>query len=182
MTHTTALARHLLAAATALAMTTGAASAQGTAASHGTARFSAADRTFTMKTAMANNYELVSAKLALEMATAAEHKTYAQHIVDDHTKVGAQLKAAVAEAAPSVVLPSSMDAKGTARISALRSAGSRFDAVYTQQMIDSHQEIHAMFQAYLDRKRANPGVKAVIAGAQPTVVMHLNAAKKLPTR
>lgn len=180
MKHTSPLARFLL-VTTALVVTSSAASAQ-SATPSGKSRFGSADRAFVMKTAMANNYELASARLAQRMTTAAEDQTYAQQIIDDHTKVGDQLKAAVAEAAPSVTLPTGTDAKGTARLAKLEKAGPRFAATYRQQMIASHQEIHDMFQSYIVRTSVNAGVKSVIAGAQPTVVMHWNAAKKLPSR
>lgn len=142
---------------------------------------SPADKEFANKAAMANSYELKSAELAKTMSTSAEDKAYADQIIKDHTKVGNQLKEAVSKADSSVQLPMDPDSKGQKRLEGLQNAGKGFDAEYRKQMIESHQEIHKFFGEYIEREEANPGIKEVISGAQPTVEMHLAAAKKLPS-
>lgn len=143
---------------------------------------SSADKDFVTKTGMLNNYELKSAELARSMSKNAQYKSYADQIIKDHTKVGGELKAAVAKADPSVQLPAEVDPKSQARLDALQNAGNGFDAKYKQQMVESHQEIHTSFSDYIKRPGANQGVKTVISGAQPAVEMHLSMAKKLPSR
>jgi putative membrane protein len=144
------------------------------------AQLSSTDKAFVMKTARANNYEIQAAQLALSMSQNDAYKTYAQMMIDDHTKAGQDLAAAVTAADPSVQLPTGVSASDQTKLDTLKNAKSTFDLKYRQQMIAGHAMLHSFFQDYLQGANNNAGIKAVIQNIQPVVTKHWNEAKKLP--
>ncbi len=144
--------------------------------------FSSADRRFALEAAHYNAFELQAAILAQTMGTSPEVKTYAEMILIHHKTVGTALQAAVKKSDPSLMLPSEPSPKYRAVLEALKNSGMEFNAKYKAQMVSSHVEIHAFFARYLARRSANIDTWAVINTAQPIVVMHLEAARKLPAQ
>jgi len=144
--------------------------------------FSAADRSFSLEAARYNAFELQAAMLAQTMGSRPEVKTYAEMILIHHKTVGTALQAAVKKSDPSLMLPSEPSPKYKAVLEALKNSGAAFDAKYKGQMVSSHVEIHDFFGRYLARRSANIDTWAVINTAQPIVVMHLEAARKLPAQ
>ena len=145
-----------------------------------TGMLSKTDTAFVPKAAMGNNFEIKAAQLALKMGKAAGVKSYAQRMIADHTKLGADVKAAVMKADASMMLPSGVSPKQQAMLNKLAKAGTKFDSEYKADMTASHAETYALFQSYTKAPDANPDLKTVITGALPTVKMHLDDAKKLP--
>jgi putative membrane protein len=144
-------------------------------------KFSGVDRDFVTKAAKDNNYELEAARLALAMSTRAETKSFAEQIITDHTKLAADLKAAVLKADPAFTLPDDVDEKGQANLDALRNAGDRFDAVYRDRMVSGHSEVQKAFDEYAECSDANLGIRAVAREAISTIRRHKDMAKDLPT-
>ena len=149
-------------------------------AQRGSRRVSAADRSFLLRAARMNAFEIEAGRLAQDSARSDTIQTYARQMVDDHTALGQQLRDSVAGLDESLTLSDSADANARARLNTLRRS-KRFDATYRQQMITSHQETLALFQSYAKRKNANPSIRAVIRSAVPNVQMHLSAARRLPS-
>jgi putative membrane protein len=142
----------------------------------------AADKTFLSKAAMGNNYELSAAKIAAGMATNDADKQYAQMMITDHTKLAADLTAAVAKNDPAFKMPAGIDAKQQNMLDALRKSGKAFAAEYKKQMIASHDEVKALFSDYTGKPASNADIKGVITGAMPTVDKHIAMANSLPMR
>ncbi|WP_425148602.1 DUF4142 domain-containing protein [Deinococcus sp.] len=138
------------------------------------------DVTFVSKAAMGNNFELKAAQLALSMAKSAQVRTYAQKMIADHTKLGADVKAAVMSADPAMKLPAGVSSAQQQMLDQLKAAGSSFEQMYKTQMVTSHDQTYQLFDKYSRKSSANPGLKKVIAGALPTVKMHWDMAKALP--
>ncbi|ALN71460.1 MULTISPECIES: DUF4142 domain-containing protein [unclassified Aureimonas] len=118
-----------------------------------------------------NMFEIESSKLALEKSSSAEVKRFAQHMIDDHTKAGADLKAALA-AGPKSDLPSRLDPKHEQMLEQLRAAsGAQFSALYLQQQLAAHDETIGLFQGYSQNGETGP-VKTFAAQTLPTLEMH----------
>ncbi|WP_424949962.1 DUF4142 domain-containing protein [Deinococcus sp.] len=155
--------------------------ALGTTAAAAAMMLSSTDKAFVPRAAMGNQFEIEAAKLADSMSMDAKVKTYAQKMIADHTKLGADVKAAVMKADPSMMLPMSVSPAQQKMLDALKAAGKNFDGLYKKDMEASHAETYALFQKYSASADANAELKTVIKGALPTVKMHLDMAKTLPT-
>lgn len=144
------------------------------------AQLSSTDKTFVMKAAKANNYEIQAAKLAEQQSNNDAYKHYAEMIVTDHTKAGEELSSAVAQADPSMQLPTDVTATDQQHLDTLQNAGSSFDTTYRSQMISTHVAALKLFENYIGQANDNGQVKAVAKGMVPTLRKHLRDAKKLP--
>jgi putative membrane protein len=125
--------------------------------------------------ARANMAEIEAGKLALANGQSAEVKTYAQQMVDDHTKALADVTTLAQN--KGVTLPTEPDAKHKAMAAKLsKLKGEKFDQMYMQQAgMADHKQVHAMLKK--DEARAkDPDVKALAAKMLPTVAQHLAAA------
>lgn len=125
--------------------------------------------------ARANMAEIEAGKLALANGQSAEVKTYAQLMIDDHTKALGDVTALAQN--KGVTLPSAPDAKHKAMAAKLsRLKGDKFDQAYMKQAgVADHKQVHAMLKK--DQARAkDPDVKALAAKMLPTVEQHLQAA------
>ncbi len=143
------------------------------------AQLSPADKTFVMKLAKSNNYELKAAQMAQDMSTNDGYKTYAQMIITDHTQAGQDLASAVSAADPSLQLPTGVSATDQAHLDTLKNAGKSFDVKYRMQMISTHQAALALVKNYLQQPNDNPGIKKFAEGLPTVFEKHWGEAKKL---
>ncbi len=139
------------------------------------------DKSFVPKAAMGNQFEIEAAKLAQSMSMDSKVKAYAQKMITDHTKLGADVKAAVKMADPAMMVPTKVSPAQQKMLGALKAAGKNFDRLYKKDMEASHAATYALSQKYSSAANANPDLKAVVKGALPTVKGHLDMAKGLPT-
>ena len=144
------------------------------------AQLSPADKTFVMKLAKSNNYELKAAQMAQDMSTNDAYKTYAQMIIADHTQAGQDLASAVSAADPSVQLPTDVSATDQAHLDTLKNAGKSFDVKYRMQMLSTHQAALALVKTYLTHPNDNAGIKTFAQGLPTVFKKHWDEAKKLP--
>ncbi|ULH15968.1 DUF4142 domain-containing protein [Deinococcus sp. KNUC1210] len=138
------------------------------------------DTTFLPKAAMGNTFEIRAAKLALTMSKSAAVQRYANMMIADHSKLGANVKVATMKADPSMMLPAGVSAPQQQMLDQLKRAGMNFDNLYKAQMIASHAQTYQLFWQYSRSRAANRNIRAVIRGALPTVKMHWDDAKRLP--
>jgi putative membrane protein len=144
------------------------------------AQLSPADKTFVMKLAKSNNYELKAAQMAQDMSTNDAYKTYGQMIVTDHTQAGQDLASAVSAADPSMQLPTGVSATDQAHLDTLKNAGKSFDVKYRMQMISTHQAALALVKTYLQHPDDNAGIKTFAKNLPTVFEKHWGEAKKLP--
>lgn len=136
-----------------------------------------ADQAFVQAAAAADTYEIESSRLALDKATLPSIKTYAQMMIDEHTKASAELKAAAGQAGipVSATLPPELQTK----IEALRSkSGAEFDQLYLGDQRVGHQDTLAKVNAYLAAAPAGP-LKDHAAKVTGVVQKHLNSLEKI---
>lgn len=130
--------------------------------------------------AMVNMAEVEMGKLAQSKSQNPEVKTFAQQMIDDHTK-GLQEVQAVAQA-KGVTLPTELDAKHKATAAKLEKlSGDAFDREYMKVGgVASHKEALALLKKN-QKSAKDADVKGLAAKMQPTVEQHLKAAQQAPT-
>jgi putative membrane protein len=117
-------------------------------------------------------FEIQSSQLALQTARDPELKRTAQMIIDDHTRLSTELKAAATSAG--IAPPAPGLAPHHARmLDQLRSAGAaNFDRTYRQQQITAHQEALTIHRTYASRGDV-PALRQAASRAVPVIEMHL---------
>ena len=154
--------------------------ASGAAGATGSSTLSKADSKGITDMAMVNMAEIEMGKLAQSKSQNAEVKTYAQQMIDDHTKALQEVQT-VAQA-KGVTLPTELDAKHKAMSAKLEKlTGDAFDREYMKVGgLASHKEAHKLLQKN-QKSAKDPEVKGLATKMMPTVEQHLKAAQQMPT-
>lgn len=134
---------------------------------------------FMAQAASANEYEIESAQLALQMSQNPGVRTFASTLVSDHSMMAQEMAAAAAAAhlpPPSpVLLPAQQ-----AMLDQLRASGTgyAFDQAFQQGQIQAHQQGIALMQNYAASGDV-PALRTLAAGAIPVMQRHLAMAQSL---
>ena len=142
-----------------------------------TAALPSVDRHFVTTAAEAGAAEVAMAKLAGERASAAEVKSFAQHMVTDHSKAGEELKrVAAAKGAQISEQPSAKDQRELDKLAKLQ--GADFDREYVKVQLAAHKDAVSLF-----KKEASAGrdsdLKQFAASTLPTLQEHLQLVQQL---
>ena len=133
---------------------------------------------FATAVAATDLYEVESATLAAQKATAAELKSAAAHIKTDHQNSTAQLKAAAQQAG--VTLSPALDAEKQQMLTQLRGAsGAEFDRLFLEQQKTAHRKALSLVQSYA-QGGDNPALKQFASKAATIIeshIEHLNTIK-----
>jgi putative membrane protein len=137
-----------------------------------------ADQKLLTDLAMANMAEIETAKLALQKTQSDRIKSFAQQMVDDHTKGLEEVRKVAAMR--NVSLPSELDAKHKAMAAKLEKlTGDKFDRSYMEQAgVKAHREAHKLVSKG-ETSAQDSEVKALVTRLQPTIHQHLNNAEQL---
>jgi len=101
---------------------------------------------FVTRASAAGLGEVELGKLALEKSSAADIRAFAQKMVEDHGKSGAEL-AALARARMLSVASQPSEAQRTALAQLRQKSGQQFDTAWTEQMTKDHDEAVLLFSA-----------------------------------
>jgi putative membrane protein len=137
----------------------------------------ASDAAFVAKIGEVGMAEVELGKLALQKTQRDDVKKFAQQMVDDHSKAGAELKAIAMR--KNITMPMDLDAEHKAlrdRLSKL--SGAAFDQAYMQAMADGHRKVVAQFRNET-QSGSDAEVKAWAAKTLPTVETHLKHAESV---
>ena len=149
------------------------------ATASGTTKMSKTDSKAIMDMAMVNMAEVEMGKLAQSKSQNPEVKTFAQQMIDDHTKGLSEVQT-VAQA-KGITLPTELDAKHkamSARLSKLE--GDKFDREYMKVGgTASHKEALALLNKN-EKNAKDADVKGLATKMKPTVEQHLKAAQQMP--
>lgn len=128
--------------------------------------------------AMANMAEIETAKLALQKTKSDRVKSFAQQMVDDHTKGLDEVRKVAA--AHSLTLPTELDAKHKAMATSLEKlSGDKFDRSYMEQAgVKAHKEAHELVTK-AESSAKDSELKSLATRLQPTIHQHLNNAEQL---
>lgn len=142
------------------------------------APLSKGDQKIVMDMAQANMAEIESAKMAQGKTQNAEVKTFAQQMIDDHTKALTDVQQLAT--AKGVTLPTEVDKRHKAMADKLAAmSGDAFDKAYLAQCgVAEHKKVHGMLAAAA-KKAKDPELKALAGQMQPTVEQHMKAAQQI---
>ena len=167
----------LIAAAT-LALAAAGAQAQSAAT---TDKVSHQDASFLRDASEANNAEVAAGKLAVAQSQNADVKTFAQMMIDDHSKAEDELKALASQKGVKVSdKPSVMERTETKMLSERK--GSSFDQHYAESDgVKAHADTIKLFQKEVD-KGQDADVKAWAQKMLPALQKHQQAANDLKSK
>ena len=129
--------------------------------------------------ASADQAEIQSGQLALQMSQNAGVRNFANMIITDHTRSSQMIASAAAAARLQPPAPMVMPAQ-QAMLDQLRAAGSgpAFDMAFQQAQIQAHQQALALHQNYVNGGDV-PQLRAAAGQIVPVVQMHLSQAQAL---
>ena len=134
--------------------------------------------TFVKMVLSSNKFEIDSSKLAVDKASSAEVKAFAEQMIADHTKAGeefmATLKKEGQEPPAAELTPKHRD-----QLKQIEGAGNQdFDATYVSLQEAAHVEAVGLFRAYSE-KPDDPALGEFAKKTLPTLEMHFDHVKKL---
>jgi len=137
---------------------------------------------FVDKVAVANKFEIDTSQLALKYGKSSDVKTFAQQMIDDHTKAGQDFKTSLAAA--NIEAPKdALDVAHTAKYAKLRlfTTENGFDAAYIDAQLQAHEEAVDLFKQYADNGQT-PAIKSFAAKTLPTLEHHLMMVQNLKNK
>jgi len=145
------------------------------------AKLSHQDKSFMKDAAEGGNAEVSGSQVALAQSSSADVKTFAQMMVDDHGKAGAELKGLAGQKGVKVSDTPSVTKKTEIKLLSERK-GSSFDQHYADSIgVKAHEDTIKLFQKEVD-KGSDADVKAWAAKTLPTLQHHLEAAQALKAK
>jgi len=134
---------------------------------------------FLAQAASANQFEIESSQLALQASQNNAVRNYANLLISDHSRLGAQVTATAQSAGLTMPPPGLLPAQQAA-LEQLRAAGTgpNFDMAYRQAQIDAHTQAIQLMQNY-SASGDVPALRTAAAGAIPMMQMHLQQAQML---
>lgn len=159
----------------------------GTSPSERTSSLSSQDRSFLEEVAQANQGEIEMGRLALQKASNSSVKTYAQRLIDDHTKNQEELESLARE--KGVTLPTAgygrtkaepeESASERAEMQRLsRMSGAEFDRAFVMQAVQDHEKAINTFEEEM-RSTNDADIRNYVSMTLPTLRAHLNQAEQL---
>jgi predicted outer membrane protein len=156
----------------------GQSSTQGnTASGSGKGSLSKADQKLVRDMAMTNMAEIETARMAQSKSQSEMVKTYAQRMIDDHTKALTEVQQLAQT--KGMTLPTELDKMHKAKADKLaKLSGEQFDKAYMAQAgVADHKKAHAKLQM-ASNKAKDADVKALAGRMHPTVQDHLKMAQE----
>ncbi len=134
-----------------------------------------------MKTAAENGHtEVAGSQLALTKSSNAQVKSFAQSMVDDHTKAGNELTALASS--KGVTVPTQPSMTQRAKLKLLQAMdGASFDRRYADSIgVSAHEDTVKLFRKAADSAQ-DADIKAFAAKTLPALEHHLKMAQDLKT-
>lgn len=125
-------------------------------------------------------FEIESSQHALQMSQAPAVRSFAQMMVNDHTRMMNEMAMTPDMGMNMSSMP--MMPRHMAMMQRLRAASAAdFDMMYKREQMMAHEEALMMHRAYAARGD-NPALKAMAARAVPMIQMHMSRVRALPGR
>ena len=127
--------------------------------------------------AQANLSEIAGGKTAVQKAQSPDVKSFAQKMVDDHTKMLADLRTLAKK--KDVALPQDADVKDMAQMKLMeRKSGAEFDKDYMEHMVKDHEK-DVQDTQNIAAKAKDPEFKAAVQQAHAKIQEHLQLAQRI---
>jgi len=120
--------------------------------------------------------EVEAGKLALEKSSSADVKTFAQHMITDHTKANQELMTLAKKL--DIEVPDDAALTDKAKKAILEMRDESFDKAYANNQVDAHEKTVALFKKEAESSD-NAELKAFATKTLPTLEAHLEKAKAL---
>jgi putative membrane protein len=131
---------------------------------------------FLVEAAEGGLFEVEAARLAQEKAVSPKVKTFAKHMMDEHSKANKELKALAAK--KTVTIPSALGEDKKEKIEKLRKlSGNDFDKEYMDMMVKDHKEDVQLFDKESKGSDDNE-VEKWAATVLPKLQKHLEMAQQ----
>ena len=135
--------------------------------------------TFVQMAAMSDMFEIQSSQAALQKSQSADVKRFAQMMIDHHTKMSANLKAAVQQSKVDATIPTALSGEKAKMVQSMAGlSGTAFDRMYMQAQVQGHQETLALMRTYA-QNGDNAVLKQFAQQGAPIVQEHLEMAQKM---
>jgi putative membrane protein len=136
------------------------------------------EKHFLDRVARSGDYELATARLALQKATQQDIKAYAQRVIADHTQLQTQLQQIAGE--NHVQLPTGMTRKQQQRYQALQGkSGHAFDQAFINDIRQADSADAKREKDELNKVANNPKLKSLVEQLQQTDTQHKHIAQSL---
>lgn len=137
---------------------------------------------FVTKASIANQFEVESSKLALDKSQNSDVTSFAQRMIDDHTKTGDKLKEVLASSDSDAELADALDDKHQKLLDKLESASDdAFDNQYISIQTNAHKEAVSLFSEY-SRRGKDKALKDFARETLPALKDHLAHVKRLKAK
>lgn len=135
---------------------------------------------FVKKASVSNQFEIESSKLASQKASDPEVKAFAEQMINDHTKAGEDLKAALSNSkVKASVANEGLDEKHQKILNDLAAASNEdFDKEYLKAQKKAHDEAVSLFRDY-SKKGDDEALKTFATNTLPTLEKHQDHVKEL---
>jgi putative membrane protein len=135
---------------------------------------------FVRDTAVGNQFEILSSQLALEKSKNNNVRNFAQHMINDHSKAGEDLKATLkSSTVDATQVTDTLDSKHQKIYNKLKAASaSSFDRKYISAQKKAHDETVKLFRKYA-KKGEDPALKDFAVKTLPTLEAHKQEIKQL---
>jgi putative membrane protein len=138
------------------------------------------DKQFLTTASQSDYTEIKFSQLAADKATNPRVKQFAQKMVDDHTKLEADMKPFAEKMGVTPVME--LDSEHQTKFDALSQlSGMEFDKTYMQAMNEDHHKALTLFQQE-EKSAGDPGLKAAVAKGEKVVAAHTKMADMAVSR
>jgi putative membrane protein len=143
---------------------------------HAAAKMSS-DEKFAEAAAIGGMEEVELGRIAAAKGASDEVRQFGQHMVDDHSKAGDDLKQVAS--GKGWTLPAALDAKHQAEVQKLSAlSGDKFDKEYVEMMLKDHKKDVAEFQKEA-AGGADADIKSFASRTLPTLQEHLQMIQRI---
>ncbi|WP_158793517.1 DUF4142 domain-containing protein [Granulicella sp. L60] len=135
------------------------------------------DKSFVRKALQGGTAEVQLGQLALQKSNNSDVKQFAQKMIDDHTKLGDEMKQVAQQL--SVKVPDSPTSKDKATIAKLQAFdGDAFDKAYIKDMVKDHQQDEKDFKQE-SQSASTPALKQVAFQGAQVINQHLQMIEQI---
>lgn len=133
---------------------------------------------FVKEAAMSDLLEIQTSKLA-QKRSRGDIKTFADEMVQDHTKTSNELKSLISSGKLKATAPTHLDSKAQDKLKGLQQAADEdFASDYVDMQVSAHKDAVSLFERYA-KGGENAGLKAWAGKTLPTLKHHLEMAQEL---
>ncbi len=137
---------------------------------------------FVRKASVASEFEIESGRIALDKSQNKEIKHFAQHMVDDHSKIGNSMNSALETSGLGITPTGKLDDKHQKLMDKLENASAdEFNKEYVSIQTDAHKKNVSLFRDY-SKYGDNSTLKTFAAQTLPILEEHLREIKKIQSK